>query len=80
MSNSYKLQRIRDKYPEILTDNGLLIDLHKINSYLNLLNYGNFSYFDLLTLGLLDFKKDLTWILCDLKKDRRDKLEKLNNI
>lgn len=73
-----KLQRIREKYPDILTDG--LIDLHKIGSYLNMLNFGNFTSYDLQILGLQDFKKDLLWILSDIKKDRRDKINKLNNI
>lgn len=80
MLSSYKIERIREKYPDILTDDGCHVSLWSIGSYINMINSNNVSSADLQALKLQDFKKDLSWILGDIKKDRMKKLERLNNL
>jgi len=80
LSGNKKIERVRQKYPELLTNDGYHISLGNVGYFLNIYN-SNINDIEILKIfGLETYKEDLNWILFNTQKERKLKLKKLNEI
>lgn len=75
-----KIERVKQKYPFLLTNDNTHISLLNVSYYLTMYNSFSNDSKMLKMLGLENYKKDLSWIMCDIKKERKLKLEKLKSL